>query len=346
MALTACLVIGALFTFGRFDETTSASNSTTGAAEDSFRRRDGSSAVTIGGASEQRPNSAELLAPGAEARGSSGSADDQEDASGVGESSGAGNGPGSAGRSESFGSFAGSADSSSNDNAADGSSAPANADLFGASSVAESEPSSAIAMDSVTGSDDGALVDPSTSGVLTPEEVSTPPRTVITSKSFGLDAVGTNIVYLIDVSEQVSGEEIDSGKAGVLKSLDALRAGQKFRVILFGSDYMPMFFPRTSEALPASRENLDRVKAWFESLDHQSEGDPAAVKALAYALREQPGTVFLVSGNDLTAEAVEEATRANAHRSIIHAIAVGPDGEFPAMQELAKRNGGEFLHSR
>jgi hypothetical protein len=161
---------------------------------------------------------------------------------------------------------------------------------------------------------------------------------------FGLPAQAKKIVYVLDRSSSMGQNGLLTRAAReLLASLERLPPGTQFQVLVYN---------RTVEALPrgplawrdATPEQRQLVAQALLTLP--AEGGTDHTPALRGALALRPDVLFLVTdADDLTDAQVQEATRWNAGRTVIHTVELNGANRqrtFMPLQRLARENGGRY----
>ena len=185
-----------------------------------------------------------------------------------------------------------------------------------------------------------------------------------TAEYFGTVAEGDRFVYVLDKSSSMEGSSgpdgpsrFDRAVSELVRSLDRLRDGQSFYVVLF-SDDMQRMFNETGEPrmLRATLLNKRRLAKWLRSI-HPSGGTRPGT-AIRFALGMKPSAVFMLSDgafagfsnqnpgdllgtNSRAGELVDRNTRSSTP---IHSFAYEDPQAKANMQALASLTGGRFRY--
>lgn len=165
-----------------------------------------------------------------------------------------------------------------------------------------------------------------------------------TTTFFQVPARGQTIVYLIDVSASMGPSgALEEARQELLASIRRLPPQVRFQIIVFHSQ-AHCLLPGSSGWLAAGPETLGRVETALR--DVRAEGKTEYDQALKWGLAMKPDVLFLLTdGRDLPVHLVQEATRMNDGRSVIHAIELSNGvrpAEEGALQHLARQNRGAF----
>jgi len=162
-------------------------------------------------------------------------------------------------------------------------------------------------------------------------------------------AVPRDLVAVLDVSGSMSGEKLDQAKAALAQLLGTLRAGDRFRVVIFGSGVR-----RFAEAwTEASDDNVRAAQEWVRRLDTDGGTNigGALTEAFAAAPREAAlgVVVFLTDGIASAGETDPERLAEQAERGRgqfrVFAFGIGYDVNTYLLDRLAERARGvtEYL---
>ncbi len=156
---------------------------------------------------------------------------------------------------------------------------------------------------------------------------------------------GQQIVYLLDRSASMGlGRRLDQARQAIVASLAQGDARVQFQVLLYNRRVTPLRSPSSSgnwwHAGSEELRTLEAELAWV-----RAEGSTAHAVALRRGLAARPDALFLISdGEGLTLAEVDQLTRVNAGRSVIHVVRPGRAGsspnDRPALGRLAQQNQG------
>lgn len=157
---------------------------------------------------------------------------------------------------------------------------------------------------------------------------------------FGAKAVGEKFVFVLDISGSMSeGGKFRRAKYELRKSLDALDPVQKFDIIFFNGDAIPLPGPGLIDATP---KNIHDAMRWVNTI--QPDGDTYPLSSLQMGLRLDPDAIFLLSDGQFDPETVFIISQMNGtSRPVpIHTIALVSRIGEPVMRALSKVTGGTF----
>jgi hypothetical protein len=114
---------------------------------------------------------------------------------------------------------------------------------------------------------------------------------------FGSKAAGNNFVFVVDCSPSMAEDNaFESAKTEILRSLSMLKPKQRYFILFFGSELIPIQFPGKppeSFLLPANGENIEKTAQWIQRLSIQKNGRHPH-DAIREALAMQPDGIFLL----------------------------------------------------
>jgi len=148
------------------------------------------------------------------------------------------------------------------------------------------------------------------------------------------------MVFVLDTSGSMSGEPIEASKAFMQRTLDALRPGDYFRIIQFGST------PRELNAgpVPATAANVARAQAYVRSLTAEGGTEVMAAIQQAFAVPQQPNTlrivVFLSDGYIGNEARVLHDMASRLGSARVYAFGVGTSVNRYLLSEMARRGRG------
>lgn len=169
---------------------------------------------------------------------------------------------------------------------------------------------------------------------------------------FGMQAGGRRFVFVVDSSRSMRGRRWTAACQELLESVGRLHAQQEFYVIFFDAGAHPMFSPRKPEPelLPATEENLKRLRRWLPSIDFGRDTAPA--RAMELAIRLEPDAIFLLSDGEFTdatpqllrtLNRVRQRDGTVAVRVPIHTIGFHTAACQAVLRPLAAENGGRYV---
>jgi hypothetical protein len=161
---------------------------------------------------------------------------------------------------------------------------------------------------------------------------------------FQIGTRAERIVYVIDRSSSMGFNGLLAAAVReLLVSVDRLAPTVRFQVVVY-NDTAELVIPGQRELMPASPENLARVRTALAGL--RAESSTAHLPALRLALSLSPQVIYLLTdADDLTDDDRREATRLNRGRAVIHTVELNTANRGRAdmpLQVLARENGGRY----
>jgi hypothetical protein len=173
---------------------------------------------------------------------------------------------------------------------------------------------------------------------------------------FGASGGGNHFVYLVDNSgsmDDVAPDGFDLARNEVLRAVDALREDQRFYVIFFGEQTLPMRLgpggDAPSHSVYATAENKQSLRSWAMSLGMQSGKWPEEALERAFELR--PDCIFLLTDGAMPARVESFIAERNIvdnfidgpqPRSIVHTIGFHNESGAAQLRSIAAVNGGTY----
>jgi hypothetical protein len=124
----------------------------------------------------------------------------------------------------------------------------------------------------------------------------------------------------------------------VRRSVLALQAPQRFEVIFYNDESIPM--PGGPRPRPADRQAKSLLLAWLQLIEPESGTDPRL--ALRQALSLRPNAVFLLSDGAFPEGTVEQVARLNTRRIPIHCVDLAGGLAGDHLQRIARDSGGQY----
>jgi len=147
-----------------------------------------------------------------------------------------------------------------------------------------------------------------------------------------------SIVYVVDRS----GSMIDTFghvQAELKRSISALRRSQRFHVIFFSSG--PPLENPPKRLVPAIKAHKDQFFAFLDRVFTEGSTEPGP--AMRRALAVEPDMIYFLTDGAFNANLVEKLDRWNQNKAVrIFTIAYFDMGGASLLEEIARRNGGEF----
>ena len=162
--------------------------------------------------------------------------------------------------------------------------------------------------------------------------------------------VHRDLVAVLDVSGSMSGDKLDQAKAALVQLIGTLRAGDRLRVITFGSGVQRYASGWTA----VSGDNLRAVQDWVRRLD--TDGGTNIAGALTEAFAERPAegalgvVVFLTDGMATVGDTDPERIADQAERGRgpyrVFAFGIGYDVNTYLLDRLTERARGTTEYIR
>jgi hypothetical protein len=183
----------------------------------------------------------------------------------------------------------------------------------------------------------------------------------------GIPTSAKNIVYILDFSSSMRNED---GRESLLKrelaqSIQSLRDGCKFTVILFGvspangaklvespnksgtvfTNALPM--PPKGEWLAATAANRDATIRWVAQHESDPAGGSGTWDSMRLALQMKPEAIFLLTDGEFDSSDIamlrdEIATGNKDLLTQINTIAFASENDVQSLQAIAQENNGTY----
>jgi hypothetical protein len=156
---------------------------------------------------------------------------------------------------------------------------------------------------------------------------------------FGIRARGQLFIYVVDCSGSMIDEDrLARAKEELRRSVKALREPQRFKVIFYNDEPLPMpgDLPR-----PADLTSKGQLLAWLRLIEPDGGTDPRSAMALALALR--PDAVFLLSDGEFPDGAAEAIRARNPRKVPVHCVDLGSGGSGEQLKRIAAESGGKYV---
>jgi hypothetical protein len=159
---------------------------------------------------------------------------------------------------------------------------------------------------------------------------------------FGTTARGRSFVFVVDCSGSMQGTRFERAISELRKSVGQLDPDQKFQIVFFNDQPVPLFHSKYSNQLiPATRTAMTEVFRWIDS--RQAHGGTVPDEALKRALALKPDVVFFLTDADRVPRQVRTLIADhNQHGSTVHTIAFGHKGGETLMQGIAADHHGRY----
>jgi len=180
-----------------------------------------------------------------------------------------------------------------------------------------------------------------------------PPRSVASGTEFSILGLATNkkkIVILVDMSGSMQQYRRIATNA-LDEIVGQMKPDYEFSIIGYRGSSKFEYFPPGGGTVRASMGNISNARGFISSLPRKFGGGTPTQAGLLQALRLRPEAIILMSDGEptdgLPGSIIAGITRQNRTRAEIHTVAIGEytkDRKLTLfLQQLAERNGGEFV---
>jgi hypothetical protein len=156
---------------------------------------------------------------------------------------------------------------------------------------------------------------------------------------FGVRARGLFFVYVVDCSgSMIDDDRLPRATIELRRSVMALQAPQRFEVIFYNTESIPM--PGGPIPRSADLQSKNLMLSWLRLIDPDGGTDPRP--AMRQALALHPDAVFLLSDGAFPEGAVDQITKLNAQRVPIHTVDLAGGLAGDHLKRIARENGGTY----
>jgi hypothetical protein len=155
---------------------------------------------------------------------------------------------------------------------------------------------------------------------------------------FGIRAQGQVFLYVVDCSGSMIDESrLTRAKSELRRSIMALQAPQRFQVIFYNDEPLPMpgILPK-----PADFTSKDQLLQWLRMIEPDGATDPRSALGLAVSLR--PDAIFLLSDGEFPEGTAAAIARKNPRKVPIHCIDLGSGDTAEQLKQIARDSGGQY----
>ena len=137
---------------------------------------------------------------------------------------------------------------------------------------------------------------------------------------FPVPPTARTVVYVLDRSLSMwEHGTLELARTELLASLHRLPATTRFQVIPYNLQAQPLYVNESFDLLTADPATLGRVEELVREL--QASGNTNHMQALRRGLQFRPDVLYLITdGDQISLEEVDDITRFNQGRSVIHAV--------------------------
>jgi hypothetical protein len=160
------------------------------------------------------------------------------------------------------------------------------------------------------------------------------------SKFFGVSGYGNSFVYVVDCSGSMKESgKLERAKYELLQSIDQLSEDQKYFVIFYNHDAIPM---DGKAPIDATEDNFARTRRWVDLVGANGGTNP--LPALLAALSLRPDAIYFLSDGLFDGNTITQVRTINRRkgRIPIHSIAFVSRENLGLMRSIARDSGGEF----
>lgn len=161
---------------------------------------------------------------------------------------------------------------------------------------------------------------------------------------FGLNVTANSVVFVVDNSRSMNyphpgpaKTRLGRVKLELLHAIAQMTEPQKFFIIYFNSEAVPMPASRLMEATPSAKTHF---LEWAAQVKAEGGTEPEQAMILALSLR--PEEIYFLTDGIFKRKAVPQILNANATRIPIHTICFGDDRGETMMKEISEFTGATY----
>ncbi len=155
---------------------------------------------------------------------------------------------------------------------------------------------------------------------------------------FGLRARGQVFIFVVDCSGSMDDEaRLDRAKGELMRTIRAMQSPQRFKVIFYNDEPVPMpgELPK-----PADFPSKNQLARWLELVQPGGGTDPRGALSLALAMR--PDAVFLLSDGAFPPGTAEAVAKTNPKKVPIHCVDLAGGAGGDDLRKIARDSGGQY----
>ena len=161
---------------------------------------------------------------------------------------------------------------------------------------------------------------------------------------FGAESEAGCVAFVVDNSGTMQQGRMETTLLELDAAVRRLTTSQRFYVVFYSDQAYPMFFPdSTTEPLPATRDNADRLTEWLRTVEICLGG--RLLDAVELAASVEPDVVYVLSDGDIRSTRIMgRLTTPEAWPFVIHTLGMGARTPEHAanLQAIAAASGGTF----
>ncbi|MEM9419618.1 MAG: VWA domain-containing protein [Planctomycetota bacterium] len=156
---------------------------------------------------------------------------------------------------------------------------------------------------------------------------------------FGQTGRGSRFVYIIDRSGSMQGDRFDAARFELIKSIRSLREHERFYVIFYSTNPIPM---PASKLQPATPKNQQQQIDWIRTVSVGGGTNPT--EAMSMALTGlKPDTIWLLSDGQFNVQVADTIKRLNPGARVqINTIAFHEKSGEAILKIIADENDGDY----
>jgi hypothetical protein len=158
---------------------------------------------------------------------------------------------------------------------------------------------------------------------------------------FGSKAKGNSVVFVVDMSGSMEGIRFIRAQQELVRAIHQLHVTQKFYVVFFNKQAVPLFFPRPTRGMVAATPAMKRSATRWIVERHPSAGTEPE-EALVLALGMKPEVIYFLTDGEFPERCREVCKEKNTYGAVIHTIALQSREGIPLLEAIAQDHHGTF----
>lgn len=156
---------------------------------------------------------------------------------------------------------------------------------------------------------------------------------------FGLRARGQFFVYVVDCSgSMLDDDRLTRATIELRKSVMALAEPQKFEVIFYNSESIPM--PGGPRPRTADLQAKSQLLSWLRLIEPDGGTEPRP--AIKQGISLKPDAIFLLSDGEFPEGTVAEVAKLNTRKIPIHCVDLAGGMAGDHLKKIAEASGGQY----
>ncbi len=169
---------------------------------------------------------------------------------------------------------------------------------------------------------------------------------------FGVEASGSRIVYIVDISgSMLHNGKIDALKRELLGSIATLPPGSEFAVVVFSDETSTRALGGSARWRSASAGGRTEIDTAIRAISPSGGTQPLEAFRIAFSLAPKPEAVFFMTDGELPQQdatriigTVNQLNQQEGDAAPIHCIAFGSRQGATDLRRIARQSGGTYTY--